>query len=232
MLELGDYTETAHRMVGDYAAECKVDALFTLGESSKYIADTAIKGGLDSVFSFTDKAGTAKKVLIGGDATTVNMEYIIDVYGTTNKTLSNIDVFAAYHHGHNMTATYGDMTISTKYNGVSVEASAKGKANKDWIEFLLNNNDDNKFDAVLFSYNHIYRANLTYSGSLINGGRDYYYKGTDGNVVYPYNIGDINDDLASSTCTANAYTYENGTVKITFDGSNTTKVFGKGVFAE
>ena len=55
MLELGGYTETAHRMVGDYAAECELDALFTLGESSKFIADSAEKGGLKSVFSFTDK---------------------------------------------------------------------------------------------------------------------------------------------------------------------------------
>ena len=202
------------------------------GENSDAFPDEFNTSSTNCVFSFTDKAETTKKILIGGDATTVNMEYIIDVYGTTNKTLSNIDVFAAYHHGHNMTATYGAMTVSTKYQGFSVDASANGEANKDWINFLLNNNDDKKFDAVLFSYNHIYRANLEYSGSLVNGGRDYYYKGTDGNVVYPYNIGEINDYLASSTCTANAYTYENGTVKITFDGSNTTKVFGKGVFAE
>lgn len=56
MLELGDYTETAHRTVGEYAAECKIDALFTLGESSKFITDSAKKCGLKSAFSFTDKA--------------------------------------------------------------------------------------------------------------------------------------------------------------------------------
>lgn len=56
MLELGDYTETAHRTVGEYVAECQTDALFTLGESSKYISDSAKKCGLKSVFSFTDKA--------------------------------------------------------------------------------------------------------------------------------------------------------------------------------
>ena len=70
MLELGDYTETAHRMVGDYAAECQLDALFTLGESSGFIADSAKNGGLESVFSFTDKAELTenlKKYLQKGD---------------------------------------------------------------------------------------------------------------------------------------------------------------------
>ena len=70
MLELGDYTETAHRMVGDYVAECEIDALFTLGESSKFIADSAKNGGLKSVFSFTDKTELTenlKKYLQKGD---------------------------------------------------------------------------------------------------------------------------------------------------------------------
>lgn len=70
MLELGDYTETAHRMVGDYVAECEIDALFTLGESSKFIADSAKNGGLKSVFSFTDKqelTENLKKYLQKGD---------------------------------------------------------------------------------------------------------------------------------------------------------------------
>ena len=200
------------------------------GTNPEAFPDAFNTSSTNCVFSFTDKAGAKKKVLVGGDATTVNMEYIMDVYGASNKTLSNIDVFAAYHHGHNATATYGEMTVSAKYSGVNVEASANGEANKEWTNFLLNNNNDNKFDVVLFSYNHIYRANLTYSGSAINGGRNYYYKGTDGNVVYPYNIGEINDDMVSRSKAA--YTYENGTVKITFDGNNTTKVFGKGVFEE
>ncbi len=70
MLELGDYTETAHRTVGEYSAQCEIDALFTLGESAEYIADSAKKGGLKDVFAFDDKTGLTeelKKYLQKGD---------------------------------------------------------------------------------------------------------------------------------------------------------------------
>lgn len=56
MLELGNYSETAHRNVGEYAAECKIDMLFTYGKESEFMADSAKSAGLKSVFSFTDKA--------------------------------------------------------------------------------------------------------------------------------------------------------------------------------
>lgn len=197
----------------------------------KNVPDAFNTSSTNCVFTFTDGNGTAKKVLIGGDATTVNMEYIMEVYGTDSKTLSNIDVFAAYHHGHNTTAKYGDMTVNTKYDGSAVEASAKGEADNRWIEFLLNNNTDNRFDVVLFPYNQIYEMNVVKAGSGIAGTRYYYYKGTDGNIDYPWNIGEINNYMASEECTDAAYTYENGTVKITFDGSNTATVFGQGVFS-
>ncbi len=55
MLELGNYSETAHRNVGEYAAECDVDVLYTYGEQSRYMADSAKKSGLLSVESFCDK---------------------------------------------------------------------------------------------------------------------------------------------------------------------------------
>ncbi len=55
MLELGSYSETAHRNVGKYAAECEIDMLFTYGEQSKFMADSAKKSGLLNVYSFTDK---------------------------------------------------------------------------------------------------------------------------------------------------------------------------------
>ncbi len=70
MLELGSYTETAHRTVGEYAAQQKIDMLFTFGESSKYMADSARKGGLENTFEFTDKnelANALLKVLQDGD---------------------------------------------------------------------------------------------------------------------------------------------------------------------
>lgn len=64
MLELGSYTETAHRTVGEYAAEKKIDMLYTFGESSKYTADSAKKCGLKNVFEFTEKESLANALLL------------------------------------------------------------------------------------------------------------------------------------------------------------------------
>lgn len=52
MLELGSYSETAHREVGAFAAECKIDALYTLGEQARLIAKAA--KGIEIRKSFTD----------------------------------------------------------------------------------------------------------------------------------------------------------------------------------
>lgn len=63
MLELGSYSETAHRTVGEYAAECSVDMLYTYGDESKYMADSAKKSGLEKVFAFTDKTELTNALL-------------------------------------------------------------------------------------------------------------------------------------------------------------------------
>ncbi len=55
MLELGAYSEMAHRNVGEYASECNVDMLFTYGTESLNMADEARKCGLLEVLPFTDK---------------------------------------------------------------------------------------------------------------------------------------------------------------------------------
>lgn len=62
MLELGDYSETAHREVGKYAAEKKIDVLYAFGEQSKYIAKEAEKG-VEKVLWFDDKAQLAKTLV-------------------------------------------------------------------------------------------------------------------------------------------------------------------------
>jgi UDP-N-acetylmuramoyl-tripeptide--D-alanyl-D-alanine ligase len=49
MLEMGSFSEQAHRMVGEYAANCGVDVLYTVGKESKYMADSALKAGLSNV---------------------------------------------------------------------------------------------------------------------------------------------------------------------------------------
>lgn len=60
MAELGDYTEQGHREVGRAAAKL-INYLITVGEKTKYIADEAVKSGMDKdhVFSFdyNDEAG-------------------------------------------------------------------------------------------------------------------------------------------------------------------------------
>ena len=58
MLELGDYSETAHRQVGEFAAQKKIDMLFAYGEQSKYIAEEA-KKGVKTVLWFDDKSALA-----------------------------------------------------------------------------------------------------------------------------------------------------------------------------
>ncbi len=63
MLELGSYSETAHRTVGEYAAECDVDMLYTYGVESKYMADGAKTLGMKNVFAFTDKTELTKTLL-------------------------------------------------------------------------------------------------------------------------------------------------------------------------
>ncbi len=63
MLELGDYSETAHRSVGEYVAECKVDMLYTFGEQSKFMADSAKKSVMNNVFAFTDKSELTNALL-------------------------------------------------------------------------------------------------------------------------------------------------------------------------
>ncbi len=63
MLELGSYSEKAHRDVGLYASEKKVDMLFTYGKESEFSADSAKKAGLEKVYIFSDKEELAKALL-------------------------------------------------------------------------------------------------------------------------------------------------------------------------
>ena len=70
MLELGDYSKQAHCDIGKYAAEKQIDMLFTFGEESKNITETAQKLGMDA-FAFTDKTvlfNALKGELKKGDA--------------------------------------------------------------------------------------------------------------------------------------------------------------------
>lgn len=55
MLELGDYSETAHRETGKYAAEKKLDILFAYGKASAFTAEEATENGIAEVYWFTDE---------------------------------------------------------------------------------------------------------------------------------------------------------------------------------
>lgn len=54
MLELGSFSETAHRTVGEYAAEKQVDLLYCYGQNAAFIADAA-KNTVKTLH-FTDKS--------------------------------------------------------------------------------------------------------------------------------------------------------------------------------
>lgn len=52
MLELGKYSEAAHRDIGKYAAKCGIDKLIAVGERARDIARGAIEAGMKSDFIF------------------------------------------------------------------------------------------------------------------------------------------------------------------------------------
>ena len=62
MLELGDYSEEAHALAGQYMAEAGVDLLITYGPMSKFAAQAAREHGLLRVFDFQDKADLTAKL--------------------------------------------------------------------------------------------------------------------------------------------------------------------------
>ena len=52
MLELGGYSMTLHRQVGEYVAKKKIDMLLCVGEESKYVVEGALSQGMKEVFYF------------------------------------------------------------------------------------------------------------------------------------------------------------------------------------
>lgn len=71
MLELGDYSETAHRECGKYASEKGADVLFAYGEASAFTCDEAKKSSINEVYHYTDEKMLAEKLsayLEEGDA--------------------------------------------------------------------------------------------------------------------------------------------------------------------
>ncbi len=71
MLELGDYSRTAHSECGKYAGEKSVDIVFAYGKEAEYIASAAVEAGVKKVYRFSDEnalADAITKELCTGDA--------------------------------------------------------------------------------------------------------------------------------------------------------------------
>ncbi len=62
MLELGEYSEEAHRNCGKYLADAKIDLLMTYGTMSKFVAESAAENGVIRIFSFDDKNDLSSKL--------------------------------------------------------------------------------------------------------------------------------------------------------------------------
>ncbi len=62
MLELGDYSQEAHSLVGEAAAKEKADLVLTYGQYSEYTAKSAADNGVSAEF-YTDKNLLLKRVL-------------------------------------------------------------------------------------------------------------------------------------------------------------------------
>ena len=63
MLELGDYSEKAHRDCGKYLADAGVDMLLTYGKFAKFTAEEARENGILRVFEFDDKTELSKHLV-------------------------------------------------------------------------------------------------------------------------------------------------------------------------
>ena len=61
MLELGESSETLHRMVGTMAAETEPDKLFCYGKEAAFTAQEAEKSGIET-YSTTDKNELTEKI--------------------------------------------------------------------------------------------------------------------------------------------------------------------------
>lgn len=60
MLELGAFCEALHREVGKRAAELGLSCLVTYGDSARFIAEEAAKGGVERVYFFENKDDAVK----------------------------------------------------------------------------------------------------------------------------------------------------------------------------
>lgn len=63
MLELGDYSKSAHYEVGKFAAENNIDFLLAYGDEAASIVDGARQGGMKNALHFADKEQLSQKLI-------------------------------------------------------------------------------------------------------------------------------------------------------------------------
>jgi UDP-N-acetylmuramoyl-tripeptide--D-alanyl-D-alanine ligase len=63
MLELGDYSQQAHTLVGEMVAENKIDFLLAYGTDAKYYVNAAKENGCNNAFLFDNKDSLSNKLL-------------------------------------------------------------------------------------------------------------------------------------------------------------------------
>ncbi|MGF7185069.1 UDP-N-acetylmuramoyl-tripeptide--D-alanyl-D-alanine ligase [Desulfitispora alkaliphila] len=72
MYELGEYTDSGHREVGNFTSKCQIDLLVTVGDMAKLIAEGAVDAGMqkEDIFALEDNEqaiAVLKKYLNLGD---------------------------------------------------------------------------------------------------------------------------------------------------------------------
>ena len=142
-----------------------------------------------------------QKIFIGGDANYVNMQYIMDSYGESPTTLSNIDVFVALHHGKNTS-----MRLE-KYDHEGIVQDKEPDPDNRFTDYLINNskNVEKQFDVVLFPCTVIYDVND--KGKNVDALHDVSY-------AFPQ-AGEANEFLLGFVKEKQYYHYGNGTKEVT-----------------
>lgn len=173
-----DVVETSEQHMPEYWSSLVTD-------SALHLPDAGNTCSTQLIFTVT---ASGQKVLLGGDATLVNMDYMMQAYGSNSYTFSNISVLAAYHHGKNV---YFDASYGTSDSNPNIK-----KGLTKWADFMLKNTKNtngtsHQFDVVLFPHVQVM--------DVVKNGSSYYLDGnTTAGAAFPRNVGYINRYFATN----------------------------------
>ena len=86
VLEMGEFAAKAHYEMGTYVAVCGTDALVTVGENARHIAEGAAAAGMEDIVSYGDTDAAVKdieKLVCPGDSVLVKASHGMDFYKIT-----------------------------------------------------------------------------------------------------------------------------------------------------